>query len=36
MSLPHNGILTYNFQPKENSKEAKTLALLKKGVNWVD
>lgn len=36
MSLPHNASWPYNFQTKENSKEAKTLALLKKGVNWVD
>lgn len=35
MSLPPQANWAYNFVPKENSKEAETLSLLKKGINWV-
>ena len=35
MSLPPQANWIYNFQPEENSEEGKTLALLKKGIEWV-
>ena len=35
MSLPAQAGWEYDFEPLPNSKEAKTLELLKKGVNWV-
>ena len=35
MSLPELASWQYNVTPKENSEEAKTLALLKKGIDWV-
>ena len=34
MSMPPVVNWKYNFQPKGNSREAKTLSLLKKGINW--
>jgi coproporphyrinogen III oxidase len=34
MSLPPQANWQYNFQPKSNSHEANTLALLKKGIDW--
>jgi coproporphyrinogen III oxidase len=34
MSLPPQANWVYNYQPTENSEEAKTLALLKKGIDW--
>lgn len=36
MSLPPQANWQYNFQPIEGSKEAKTIELLKKGINWMD
>ncbi len=36
MSLPPQANWIYDFQPKPNSKEANTLELLKKGINWID
>jgi len=36
MSLPPYVNWTYNYQPSPGSKEANTLELLKKGINWVD
>ncbi|MCB0761208.1 MAG: oxygen-dependent coproporphyrinogen oxidase [Flavobacteriales bacterium] len=35
MSLPSMVAWNYNYCPKENSPEAKTLELLRKGVDWV-
>ena len=35
MSLPPTAKWLYNFQPEAGSAEAKTLSLLKKGINWV-
>jgi coproporphyrinogen III oxidase len=35
MSLPPQANWIYNFQPEQNSAEANTLALLKKGIEWV-
>lgn len=35
MSLPPQAQWPYNFQPKTGSAEAETLALLKKGINWL-
>ncbi len=35
MSLPPQANWAYNFQVEENSKEANTLRLLKKGVDWI-
>ncbi len=35
MSLPPTAKWMYNFQPKADSEEEKTLSLLKKGINWV-
>jgi coproporphyrinogen III oxidase len=34
MSLPPQANWVYDFRPEENSAEAKTLALLKQGINW--
>jgi coproporphyrinogen III oxidase len=34
MSLPPTAKWLYNYQAEENSEEAKTLSLLKKGINW--
>jgi coproporphyrinogen III oxidase len=34
MSLPPTAKWPYNFQPEAGSEEAKTLSLLKKGINW--
>ncbi len=34
MSLPKFVSWEYNFKPEENSEEEKTLALLKKGIQW--
>lgn len=36
LSLPPDASWTYRFEPEAHSAEAKTLALLKKGVNWLD
>jgi coproporphyrinogen III oxidase len=36
MSLPENASWVYDFQTKEGSPEAKTLGLLKKGIDWVE
>jgi len=35
MSLPPQANWVYDYQPKEGSKEAETLSLLKKGIDWV-
>jgi coproporphyrinogen III oxidase len=35
MSLPPLAEWKYNYQPAENSEEAKTVALLKKGIDWI-
>jgi coproporphyrinogen III oxidase len=35
MSLPPRAQWTYNHQPKQNSKEYKTLSYLKKGIDWI-
>lgn len=35
MSLPTQANWFYNFTPSADSEEAKTIALLRKGVNWV-
>lgn len=35
MSLPPQAQWPYDYQPEPNSEEAKTVGLLKKGVNWV-
>ncbi|WP_312697875.1 oxygen-dependent coproporphyrinogen oxidase [Sphingobacterium mizutaii] len=35
MSLPEQANWFYNFQTERDSKEEKTLSLLKKGINWV-
>jgi len=35
MSLPQLASWQYNIQPKKNSKEYKTLNLLKKGIDWI-
>lgn len=34
MSLPPTAKWLYNFQPEDGSEEARTLLLLKKGINW--
>lgn len=34
MSLPPTAKWLYNYQPVDNSEEARTLSLLKKGINW--
>ena len=34
MSLPPQANWEYNFIPEENSLEAKTLTLLRKGIDW--
>lgn len=34
MSLPPTAKWFYNHQPEDNSEEARTLSLLKKGINW--
>ncbi|WP_214070615.1 oxygen-dependent coproporphyrinogen oxidase [Mucilaginibacter sp. dw_454] len=34
MSLPPTAKWLYNYQPQPGSEEAKTLSLLKKGINW--
>ena len=36
MSLPPMAGWEYNYQPTANSLEAKTLSMLKKGINWVE
>lgn len=36
LSLPPDASWVYQFEPQAHSAEAKTLALLKKGVNWLD
>jgi coproporphyrinogen III oxidase len=36
MSLPPQANWVYNFQPEPDSREAKTLSLLRKGIDWVD
>lgn len=35
MSLPPQAQWEYNYKPEENSREAKTLSLLRKDINWV-
>ncbi|MCP4460215.1 MAG: coproporphyrinogen III oxidase [Cytophagales bacterium] len=35
MSLPPTANWAYDYQPDEGSKEADTIAKLKKGINWV-
>ncbi|TDB64561.1 oxygen-dependent coproporphyrinogen oxidase [Arundinibacter roseus] len=35
MSLPPRAEWAYDYQPEANTAEARTLALLKKGINWV-
>lgn len=34
MSLPPTAKWIYNYQPQDNSEEARTLSLLKKGISW--
>lgn len=36
MSLPPIAHWEYDFKPEEGSKEAKTLSLLQKGINWIE
>ncbi|MBI3509606.1 MAG: oxygen-dependent coproporphyrinogen oxidase [Bacteroidetes bacterium] len=36
MSLPENASWIYNFVPGDGSEEEKTLALLKKGIDWAN
>lgn len=36
MSLPEHASWIYNYTPKPNSDELKTLALLKKDINWTE
>ena len=36
MSLPPQANWVYDYQTAEGSKEAETLSLLKKGINWVE
>lgn len=36
MSLPQEAMWLYNFQPEAGSQEAQTLALLKKGIDWLN
>lgn len=36
MSLPPQANWVYNFIPEKNSLEEKTLALLRKGVEWAN
>ena len=35
MSLPPTAKWLYNYQPKPDSEEGRTLSLLKKGINWI-
>jgi coproporphyrinogen III oxidase len=35
MSLPPTAKWLYNYRAKPESEEAKTLSLLRKGINWV-
>lgn len=35
MSMPPAAQWVYNYQPEQGSKEAKTLSLLRKGIDWV-
>lgn len=35
MSLPAQANWVYDYRPEEGSEEAKTLALLRKGINWI-
>ncbi|WP_282635948.1 oxygen-dependent coproporphyrinogen oxidase [Sphingobacterium thalpophilum] len=35
MSLPSQASWVYDHQPKEGSEEAKTLSMLRKGINWI-
>jgi coproporphyrinogen III oxidase len=34
MSLPPQANWVYDFKPKPDSEEEKTMMLLKKGINW--
>ncbi|WP_408008750.1 oxygen-dependent coproporphyrinogen oxidase [Pseudalkalibacillus sp. A8] len=36
MSLPPVASWTYNFQPRPNSKEAETMSMLKKDIDWIN
>jgi coproporphyrinogen III oxidase len=36
MSLPPQANWLYNFQPQEGSREAETLLLLRKGIDWAN
>lgn len=36
MSLPKDASWVYNFNPEQNSDEAKTLTLLKKDIDWIN
>lgn len=36
MSLPPMAAWEYNYEPMAGSKEAKTMSMLRKGINWVD
>jgi len=36
MSLPPMAVWAYDYQPNEGTKEAHTLELLKKGINWLE
>ena len=35
MSLPPQANWVYNYQPQNGTREAETLARLKKGINWI-
>jgi coproporphyrinogen III oxidase len=35
MSLPLNASWVYNFEPISNSREERTLSMLKKGIDWI-
>ncbi|WP_333863435.1 oxygen-dependent coproporphyrinogen oxidase [Sphingobacterium sp.] len=35
MSLPSQANWVYDYRPEEGSEEAKTLSLLRKGINWI-
>ncbi|MEM9855955.1 MAG: coproporphyrinogen III oxidase, partial [Bacteroidota bacterium] len=35
MSMPPEAGWEYDYVPKHNTKEAETLSLLKKGINWL-
>jgi coproporphyrinogen III oxidase len=36
MSMPPQAVWEYDFKPEKGSREAETLSLLKKGIDWLD